>query len=149
MPEVQTSSPAQRVTVTDIDMPFGSMVVFMLKWALAAIPAVLILAFLGAVLSAVVAGMFGGFESLRSGSTARSSTTGGASYLQSTIQEAGNTCPAVSREVRQGERDQATYYSVVCSNGNTFSVRVLKSGGAQVQSCADAERDSAPCFRVF
>lgn len=32
-----------RVAVTDISMPFGSMVVFMIKWALASIPAMIIL----------------------------------------------------------------------------------------------------------
>ena len=32
-----------KVVVTDIQMPFFSMVVFMVKWALAAIPAFLIL----------------------------------------------------------------------------------------------------------
>lgn len=33
----------RKVVVTDIDMPFRSMVNFMVKWALAAIPATLIL----------------------------------------------------------------------------------------------------------
>lgn len=33
-----------RVRVTDIDMPFGSMVMFMVKWSLASIPALMILA---------------------------------------------------------------------------------------------------------
>ena len=32
-----------RVQVTDIDMPFASMVGFMVKWALASIPAIMIL----------------------------------------------------------------------------------------------------------
>lgn len=33
----------QEITVVDIKMPFGSMVVFMVKWAIASIPAFLIL----------------------------------------------------------------------------------------------------------
>jgi hypothetical protein len=37
------------VTVTDIDMPFLSMMSFMVKWALATIPAFFILAVVGAV----------------------------------------------------------------------------------------------------
>jgi len=45
------------VTVVDIKMPFWSMVVFMVKWAIASIPAILILA----VLVVVIAGLFGGF----------------------------------------------------------------------------------------
>jgi hypothetical protein len=49
MPDVL---PAQRVTVVDIDMPFGSMVRFMVRWAVATIPAVLILG--GAVLGVVL-----------------------------------------------------------------------------------------------
>lgn len=36
----------QRVVVADIDMPFGSMVRFMVKWAIATIPAMLILGIL-------------------------------------------------------------------------------------------------------
>lgn len=37
----------QRVVVTDFDMPFGSMVGFMIKWSIAAIPALFILAVVG------------------------------------------------------------------------------------------------------
>ena len=39
----------QTVKISDIDMPFGSMVVFMVKWAIASIPAFLILMFLFAI----------------------------------------------------------------------------------------------------
>ncbi len=46
----------QEVTVTDIKMPFGSMVVFMVKWALASIPAIIILFLVGAVVSVVFSG---------------------------------------------------------------------------------------------
>ena len=40
MTEINT---AQEVRVTDFDMKFGSMVLFMIKWALASIPAFIIL----------------------------------------------------------------------------------------------------------
>ena len=43
----------QTVEVSNIDMPFVSMVVFMVKWAIASIPAILILMVLFAI--------FGGF----------------------------------------------------------------------------------------
>ncbi len=43
------------VIVSDIRMPFWSMVIFMIKWAVAAIPAFIILAIIGAV----VTGLFG------------------------------------------------------------------------------------------
>jgi len=40
MTEINTS---QEIKVTDFDMKFGSMVLFMIKWALASIPAFIIL----------------------------------------------------------------------------------------------------------
>ncbi len=43
----------QRVVITDVNMRFGSMVTFMVKWAIASIPAFLILLLLGV--------LFGGF----------------------------------------------------------------------------------------
>ena len=48
----------QEVRVTDIRMPFGSMVVFMVKWAVASIPALIILFVLGAFLWAGLLGFF-------------------------------------------------------------------------------------------
>ena len=47
---------SQSVIVKDIHMPFLSMVVFMVKWAIAAFPALLILVILGIFTS----GIFGG-----------------------------------------------------------------------------------------
>jgi hypothetical protein len=44
------------VTVVDVQMPFGSMVVFILKWTLAAIPAMIILFILGMILAMVAGG---------------------------------------------------------------------------------------------
>lgn len=49
--------PIARVAVVDIDMPFGQMIWFMLKWAIAAIPAIGILAVLAAVVTGLVAGL--------------------------------------------------------------------------------------------
>jgi len=49
-----------QVVVTDIKIPFWSMVVLMVKWALAAIPAIVILIVIGSVTSAVLGLMFGG-----------------------------------------------------------------------------------------
>ena len=46
------------VKVVDLTMPFGSMVVFILKWVIASIPAMIILFLIGAVLAAVFGGIF-------------------------------------------------------------------------------------------
>jgi hypothetical protein len=45
------------VIVTDIRMPFLSMVIFMIKWAIAAIPAFIILAVLGGLAAALLSGL--------------------------------------------------------------------------------------------
>jgi hypothetical protein len=50
-----SGSHPQQVIITDIHMPFGSMVEFMMKWAIASIPAMILLFLLGAI----VAGIFG------------------------------------------------------------------------------------------
>lgn len=53
-------SSKQEVTVVDVKMPFLSMVVFLIKLALAAIPAMIILSFIFMALSMVFGGMFYG-----------------------------------------------------------------------------------------
>jgi hypothetical protein len=56
--------PLTRVVVTDVNMTFQSMVVFMVKWAIAAVPALIILALILAVVSALLSaigiGLLGG-----------------------------------------------------------------------------------------
>jgi hypothetical protein len=55
------SESQQHVVVTDIKIPFMSMVVLLVKWALASIPAVIILIVIGAVFSMIFGALFGGF----------------------------------------------------------------------------------------
>jgi hypothetical protein len=50
----------QEIVVTDIKIPFWSMVVLLVKWALAAIPAMIILIVIGSILSMIAAAFFGG-----------------------------------------------------------------------------------------
>jgi YesN/AraC family two-component response regulator len=54
--EIDMSDSDNHIVITDIKMPFMSMVVFMIKWAIAAIPAIIILS----LLAAFVAGILGG-----------------------------------------------------------------------------------------
>jgi len=56
MSEIAAAPSRSEVTVVDVQMPFGSMVVFILKWALASIPALIILVILAAVLAGVLGG---------------------------------------------------------------------------------------------
>jgi uncharacterized membrane protein YvbJ len=50
----------QEVVVVDVSMPFESMVVFMVKWAIASIPAFIILTVLGYIAAGVVFRVLGG-----------------------------------------------------------------------------------------
>ena len=58
----------QAVVITDIDMPFGSMVRFIVKWVIASIPAILILWVLLGLLSGLGFLLFSGtFHTLLGG----------------------------------------------------------------------------------
>ncbi len=59
-PAPRTSAGPTDVVVTDIHMSFGSMVLFMVKWALAAIPALLILMVFAAIAARLLSGMLAG-----------------------------------------------------------------------------------------
>ena len=54
----------QSVVIADVHMPFMSMVVFMVKWAIAAIPAMIILMFFGFVIASFL-GVMAGFHGVR------------------------------------------------------------------------------------
>ena len=51
-----------QVVVVDVKMRFGSMVVFLVKLAIASIPAAIILFIIVALLTAVFGGIFGGLS---------------------------------------------------------------------------------------
>lgn len=48
----------QRVTVVDLDISFGSLIWLMVKGTIAAIPAMILLAIIGGILSGLLAGIF-------------------------------------------------------------------------------------------
>ena len=50
----------QEIVVTDIRIPFISMVVLLVKWSLAAIPAMIILISIAVAVSMVLGGLFDG-----------------------------------------------------------------------------------------
>lgn len=56
------ATPANQVTVVDIDMPFMSLVSFLVKLVLAAIPAMIIAAIIVAAITMLFAGMFTGLR---------------------------------------------------------------------------------------
>ena len=56
--ELQQKIEEKSVHVKSFDMPFGDMVGFMVKWALASIPAFIILAIIGAIFFAIFTAIF-------------------------------------------------------------------------------------------
>jgi len=52
------SNEQREVVVVDVKIPFLSMVILLVKWAIAAIPAMLVLLALGAIVSMVLGGVF-------------------------------------------------------------------------------------------
>jgi hypothetical protein len=54
----------QRISVVDFDVPFGRMVVFMIKWAFAAIPALIVIWPVVFICLLIIAGFFGGIAAL-------------------------------------------------------------------------------------
>jgi hypothetical protein len=57
------SASRAEVVVVDVQMPFISMVIFMVKFTIASIPAFLILAVLGAVIAGLLGGIVAGLTS--------------------------------------------------------------------------------------
>ena len=56
--EKQQKNEENSVHVKSFDMPFGDMVMFMVKWAIASIPAFIILAIISAILVAIFGALF-------------------------------------------------------------------------------------------
>jgi hypothetical protein len=51
-----------KVVVTDIKIPFGSMVILMVKWAIATIPALIILSVIGTLTFGIINALMGGWH---------------------------------------------------------------------------------------
>ncbi len=62
--EKETVRVIEPVKIVDIRMPFWSMVIFMIKWAIASIPAFFILAMIFSFLSFFVAGFLHGLTAV-------------------------------------------------------------------------------------
>jgi len=51
-----------KVVVADIKIPFRSMVVLMVKWAVATIPALIILILIGSIMAGIINALMGGWH---------------------------------------------------------------------------------------
>jgi len=59
MSDMQHSSGMQRTTLTDIDIPFGRLIMIFIKFGLAAIPAAIVLSIIFTLIVMVLAAIFG------------------------------------------------------------------------------------------
>ena len=57
---MNNSDEPSKVIVVDLQMPYFSIVILMVKWALASIPAIIILATLFSIVTGFMGGMMGG-----------------------------------------------------------------------------------------
>lgn len=64
MPQAPVPMRLTQVSIVDIDMPFGRMVVFILKWMLASIPAIIIMWIFMVLVMFVFGAAFGGLAAM-------------------------------------------------------------------------------------
>jgi hypothetical protein len=57
---VQPPAAPHRVAIADIDIPFWRMVAILIKWAIAAIPATIVISIIFGVIAAILGLLFGG-----------------------------------------------------------------------------------------
>jgi hypothetical protein len=57
---VQPPAAPHRVAIADIDIPFWRMVAILIKWAIAAIPATIVISIIFGVIAAILGLVFGG-----------------------------------------------------------------------------------------
>jgi len=65
MTTTPTHVPPQVVVITDIDIPFGRLVALFIKWALAAIPATIIVSIILMIVMGILGMLFGGWMMMR------------------------------------------------------------------------------------
>lgn len=131
-PALGASAQPAEVRIVDIRMPFLSMVVFMVKWALAAIPALLILVITGALLSGFLAGLV----------HSKASTSAAAARSEPAIEQpttdelaiaAADACEDFLLDragASGGEINISPIGNAVPEIGNTWSAMVMASAGS-------------------
>jgi hypothetical protein len=123
----EISSP-QRVVVTDVRMPFWSMVQFMVKWAIAAIPAMIILVLVVVASTAFVSGLVASLtHSQRSTTPPPALVPQGAAQSPATLPTA---IPAAGAPAPAPTPDQQAYLSKLVVRNVSVGKSVLGEAGA-------------------
>lgn len=116
----------QSVIVTDIRMPFFSMVVFMVKWAIAAIPAFLILTVIGVLIWGMLSGLMLSLTTDKKIQSIHATGIEAASVGFSSNAQASKpvALSSVKLEYQYSKnRSNVLFLNVTISNDNSHSVR--------------------------
>jgi hypothetical protein len=69
--------------------------------------------------------------------------------LKKAINQVGDTCNRVLGSMVTNETNQSITFSVSCSGGYSYSVKVNRDGSAKVLSCDIMKKINSPCFIKF
>ena len=72
--------------------------------------------------------------------------TGAERELQKAINQAGDACHKVTQVFRSGSYKGSLMFSVACSGGQTYFVKVNQDGTGNVMSCKVMEKLGMRCF---
>jgi hypothetical protein len=134
------------VTVVDFDMRFGSMVWFMIKWAIAAIPAVIILFTVGAFCAVIVGSCFSAWPNYLKQTSSSQATHAGDDANTQNSTDGQSTTPQAVWETPKDPADRVVF---VTSDGtfHRYSCPVRNGVGVQMTARQAQERSYKPCQR--
>lgn len=72
--------------------------------------------------------------------------TGAERELQKAINQTGEPCHKVTQVFHSGNSNGSSMFSVACSGGQTYMVKIDRDGSGKVMSCALMERLGLRCF---
>ncbi len=112
--------PTQEVVVRDVQMRFGSMVIFMVKWAIASIPALIILIFLTVATIGFATGLFGSLGHVGLRGTKSAAASSGVGAKSGSAAEVAYIEKVLVRNVRVGKSvlDEAGAWGEVKNSGD-------------------------------
>lgn len=130
---VQTLNGSQPVVVVDIQMKFWSMVVFMVKWAFAAIPALIIIALIITALTMFLTGFISGLGKSQKVASYPSSLTSGAADQVNTKENPAASKP-VKAELISAVLVDKGFSEERFQKSNTFKISFENKTGRQVRA---------------
>ena len=72
-----------------------------------------------------------------------------AKEVQKTINRAGESCHKVTQVFHSGSHNGSAMYSVACSGGQTYLLKINHNGSGSIASCRVLEKVGVKCFTKF